>query len=49
MTEVHVAAYFGLREVMIARQVGRVDHAWWRASLLPTVDEAVRVLRVDHA
>jgi hypothetical protein len=27
MTGVHVAAYFGLREVIIAQQVGRVDHA----------------------
>src|SRR5271169_1808562 len=31
------------------RQVGRVDHAWWRTRLLLTVGEAVRFLRVDHA
>jgi hypothetical protein len=28
MIGVHVAAYFGLREVMIVRQAGRVDHPW---------------------
>jgi len=47
--QVHVATYLGLREVMIARQAGRVDYGWWRACLLPTVGEAARVLRVDHA
>jgi hypothetical protein len=49
MTGVHIAAYFGPREEVMARQAGRVDHVWLTARLLPTVGEAARVLRVDHA